>query len=135
MHGVNGRLPGVQKVANLMVSHVLLTVTRIALAHHCCWLKHGHGDLGHRELFVVHLLCRNDWCVIGKHEVDTWVWHEVGPELSDVNLQMLILVGGALNIQLAPADIVESLMVHHDSHIQCAPTKSARNTQCCPVSR
>ena len=34
----------------------VLSVTRVALYHHCCWLRHGHGDLSNRELFVVSLL-------------------------------------------------------------------------------
>ena len=62
-------------------SHVL-SVTRVALHHRCCWLKHGHGDISNRELFVVSLLCRNDWSVTGKHEADTWVWHKIGLELA-----------------------------------------------------
>jgi hypothetical protein len=65
----------------------VLSMTGVALDHHGGGLEHSVGDLSNGELLVVCLLSRDDGCVGGKHEVDTWVWHQVGLELSDVNVQ------------------------------------------------
>merc|ERR1719316_1004445 len=51
-------------------SHVL-TMARITLCHHCCGLKGGICDLCNRQLLMVCLLCRDDWCITRKHEVNT----------------------------------------------------------------
>ena len=67
-------------------SHVL-AVTRVALRHHRGRLEHGVGDFRDGELLVVGLLSRDDG---GKHEVDTWVGHQVGLELSHVYVQSAI---------------------------------------------
>ena len=58
----------------------VLAVARIALHHHGGWLEDRHGDLCHGQLLMVCLLCRDDWCIGGQHEVDAWVWHQVGLE-------------------------------------------------------
>merc|ERR1712166_1552276 len=68
----------------------VLTMARIALAHHCCWLKAGVGDLCNGELLVVCLLSRDDWCVACQHEVNTGVWHQVGLEFGDIDIQCTI---------------------------------------------
>merc|ERR1719213_675178 len=70
-------------------SHVL-TMTRIALDHHCRWLKAGIGDISDGELLVVCLLSRDDWCVACQHEVNTRIWHQIGLKLSDINVQCTI---------------------------------------------
>jgi hypothetical protein len=68
--------------------------------------------------------------------VDTWVWHQVGLELSEVDVESTIEtegscqrrdhlsddavqvgVGGTLNVEATTADVVEGLVVKHDSHI------------------
>ena len=67
-------------------SHVL-SVARIALGHHGGGLEGAVGDLGNGELLVVGLLSGDDWGVGGKHEMDTWVWHQVGLELSDIDVE------------------------------------------------
>mmetsp|Transcript_6113 Transcript_6113/g.9345 ORF Transcript_6113/g.9345 Transcript_6113/m.9345 type:complete len:241 (+) Transcript_6113:47-769(+) len=67
-------------------SHVL-SVSRIAFGHHTSGLKDGVGNLGHRELLVVGLLCGDHGCVRGKHEVDTRVWNQVGLELGNIHVQ------------------------------------------------
>ena len=58
----------------------VLAVARITLHHHGGWLEDRHGDLCHGQLLMVCLLCRDDWCIGGQHEVDAWVWHQVGLE-------------------------------------------------------
>ena len=63
------------------------TVARVALGKHVGWLEDSVGDLGHRELLVVGLLSRDDRSVRGKHEVDTRVWHKVGLELGNIDVE------------------------------------------------
>ena len=58
----------------------VLAVARITLHHHGGWLEDRHGDLCHGQLLMVCLLCRDNWCIGGQHEVDAWIWHQVGLE-------------------------------------------------------
>merc|ERR1719411_1610634 len=66
----------------------------VALDHLVGWLKTGMGDLRHRELLVVGLLRRDDWGVGHQGEVDTGVWHQVGLELCQVNIEGTIEAKG-----------------------------------------
>merc|ERR1712176_825449 len=68
------------------VRHVL-SMARIALHEHRCWLKDAHCDLSHGELLMVGLLGGDDGCVTGKHEVNAWVRHKVGLKLCDIHIQ------------------------------------------------
>merc|ERR1712050_159835 len=116
-------------------SHVL-SVSWVALGHHSGWLEGGVGDLSDGELLVVSLLGRDDWGVGGEHEMDTWVWHQVGLELSDINVEGTIEseggsqgrdnlgndsvevgVGWSLDIEVSSADIVDGLVVEHNGNI------------------
>jgi len=116
-------------------SHVL-SVARIALGHHGGGLEGAVGDLGNGELLVVGLLSGDDWGVGGKHEMDTWVWHQVGLELSDIDVEgtieseggseggdnlsdesVQVGVGWSLNVEVSSADIVDGLVVEHDGDI------------------
>lgn len=82
---------------------------------------------------MVGFLGRDDRCVAAQHEVDPRVWHQVCLELRDVNIQgtveterrserrddlsdeaVQVRVRGALNVQVAAANIVEGLIV--DQH-------------------
>merc|ERR1712070_154934 len=114
----------------------VLSMTWVALHKHRCWFEDRHCNLGDGELLMVGLLGRDDWCVAGKHEVNTWVWHQVGLELGDIDVQRTIKakrcskggddlgeqtvqvgVGWALNVEVPAADIIEGLIVVHDSDI------------------
>merc|ERR1719273_643208 len=114
----------------------VLSVSWVTFGHHGGWLEGGVGDLGNGELFVVCLLSGDDWGVGGKHEMDTWVWHQVGLELSDIDVEGTIEseggsegrddlsddsvevgVGWALNVEVSSADIVDCLVVKHDGNI------------------
>merc|ERR1712005_15230 len=94
------------------------------------------GDLGHGEGLVVGLLGGDDGRVRGHHEVDAGVWHQVGLELSHIDVERTIEsegggqrgdhlgdqtvqvgVGGALDVEAATADVVQGLVVKHDGHI------------------
>merc|ERR1719261_1119428 len=70
------------------------------------------------------------------HEVNTWVWHQVSLELGDVDVECAVEpeggsqrgddlgletvevgVGWALNVEAATADVVQGLVVEHDSDV------------------
>merc|ERR1711939_870503 len=108
----------------------------VALCHHVCRLETSVGDFGDRERLVVRLLSRDDWRIRGHHEVNPWVWHKIGLELGQVDIQCSIEaqgsgegrdhlcdeaveigVGGALNVQATTADVIQRLVVKHHSHI------------------
>merc|ERR1719272_1161006 len=114
----------------------VLAVAWVTLDKHAGGLKHGHGNLCHGELLVVGLLCRDDRCVAGKHEVDAWVWHQVGLKFGNVDIECAIeaqggcegrddlrqetvqvCVCGPLDVQVSSADVIERLVVVHDRHI------------------
>ena len=103
----------------------VLSVAGIALGHHAGGLEDRVGDLGNGELLVVGLLGGDDRSVGREHEMDAWVGHQVGLELSHVHIQgtvetqgcreggddlgdqtVEVGVGGALNVEVATTDIV-----------------------------
>eukprot|EP00906_Rhabdomonas_costata_P009525 RCo013467 len=114
----------------------VLPVPRVALRHHAGGLKHGVGDLRHAELLVVRLLRADDRGPRAHHEVDAGVRHQVGLELRDINVQRAVEPQGggqaadhlpdqpvqvgvrrALDVQVAAADVVQGLVVHHKRHV------------------
>jgi len=116
-------------------SHVL-SVSGVALGHHGGGLEGGVGDLSNGELLVVGLLSGDDGSVGGKHEMDSGVGHQVGLELSDIDVKgtieseggsegrddlgdqsVKVGVGGSLNVEVSSADIVDGLVVEHDGDI------------------
>ena len=116
-------------------SHVL-SVSWVALGHHGGWLEGGVGDLSDGELLVISFLGGDDWGVRGKHEMDSWLWHQVGLELSNINVQSTIEseggseggddlgnesvqvgVGWSLDIEVSSADIINGFVIDHDSDI------------------
>ena len=105
-------------------------MTRIALGHHVGRLKDGVGNLGNRKLLVEGLLGRNDGSVRREHKVNARVRNQVGLELRHIHVERTVEtergrerrddlsneavevgVRGTLNVEVAPADIVESLVV------------------------
>jgi len=85
---------------------------------------------------VVGLLGRDDWSIGRKHEMDSWVWHQVGLELSDIDVEgtvksqrgsqrgdnlsnesIQVGVGWSLNVQVSSADIVNGLVIKDDGDI------------------
>ena len=116
-------------------SHVL-SVSGVALGHHGGWLEGGVGDLSDGELLVISFLGGDDWGVRGQHEMDSWVWHQVGLELSNINVQSTIEseggseggddlsdesvqvgVGWSLDIEVSSADIVDGLVIKDNGNI------------------
>ena len=85
---------------------------------------------------MVGLLSRDDGSVGGEHEMDTGVGHQVGLELSHIDVQSTIEseggseggddlgdesvqvgVGGSLDVEVTTADIVDGFVVKHDGDI------------------
>jgi len=116
-------------------SHVL-SVSGVTLGHHGGGLEGGVGDLSNGELLVVGLLGRDDGGIGREHEMDSGVRHQVGLELSDINVQSSVEsegggeggdslsnksvevgVGGSLDVEVSSADIVDGLVVDHDGDI------------------
>ena len=114
----------------------VFTVTGVAFHHLVGWLEASVGDLGNGELLVVGLLGGDDWGVGGQGEVDTWVGHQVGLELSQIDVEgtveseggsdggdnlsnqtVQVGVGGSLDVQVTAADIVDGLVVNHEGAV------------------
>jgi len=85
---------------------------------------------------VVGLLSGDDGGVGREHEMDTGIWHEVGLELGDIDVEGTIEpegggqrgdnlrdqpvevgVGGPLDVEGSSADIVDGLVVKHDGDV------------------
>merc|ERR1711981_1333806 len=139
--GLDGGNGGVDVLGDNVTSvhhaagHVF-TMSGVALGHHGGGLESGIGDLSDRELLVVGLLSRDDGSVGREHEMNTGIGHEVGLELGDIDVEGTIEpkggsqsgdnlrdkpvevgVGGPLDVEGSPADIVDGLVVKHDSDI------------------
>jgi len=114
----------------------VLSVSRVALGHHGGGLEARVGDLCDGELLVVSLLCGDDGGLRRQHEVDSGLRHQVGLELGDVDVQgavesqgcgqggddlsdqsVQVGLGGSLDVQVASADVLDSLVVEHDSDV------------------
>ena len=114
----------------------VLSVSWVTLGHHGGGLERAVSDLGDGELLVVGLLSGDDWGVGGEHEMDTWVGHQVGLELSHIDVEgtvesegggqggddlgdesVQVGVGGSLNVEVSAADVVDGLVVEHDGDV------------------
>jgi hypothetical protein len=114
----------------------VLAVAGVALHHLVGGLEAGVGDLSHRQLLVVGLLSRDDWGVGGQREVDTGVGHQVGLELRQIDVEgtieaqrgrdgaddlsdqtVQVGVGGALDVEVTTADVVDGLVVDHEGAV------------------
>ncbi len=108
----------------------VLPVTGVALDHHAGRLEDGVGKLRDGQLFVVGLLGGDDRRVGRQHKVNTRVRHQVGLELRDIDVEgtietkggrqgrdnlsdqpVQVGVGGALDIEVTTADVIEGLVV------------------------
>lgn len=117
-------------------SHVL-AVAGVALDHLVGGLEARVGNLGNGELLVVRLLGRDDRGVGDEREVDTGVGHKVGLELGKVDVEgavetegrgdardnlgnetVQVGVGRALNVEVPPANVVDGLVVNHESAVR-----------------
>jgi len=116
-------------------SHVL-SVSGIALDHLVGGLETSVGDLSNGELLVVGLLSGDDGSVGHQREVNPGVGHQVGLELSQINVEgtiesqrsgdgrddlsnqpVQVGVGRSLDVQVPSADIVDGLIVDHEGTV------------------
>merc|ERR550539_1563880 len=90
--GLDGRDGGIDVLGDDITSveetagHVL-AMARVALHHLVGGLEAGVGDLPHSELLMVSLLRGDDGGVGDQREVDPGVGHQVGLELSQINIE------------------------------------------------
>ncbi len=85
---------------------------------------------------MVGFLGRNDWSIRTQHKVDSWVRNQVGLELSHVDIEgsvesqrsgqgrddlgnqsVKVSVGWSFNVQVSSADIIDGLVIQHDSDV------------------
>ena len=59
----------------------------ITLDHLVGWLKASIGNLSNRDLLMVSLLIGNDWSIGHQGKMDSGVGHQVGLELSQINVE------------------------------------------------
>jgi len=116
-------------------SHVF-SVSWIALGHHGGWLEGGVGNLGDGELLMISFLGRDNWGVRRKHEMDSWIWHQVSLEFGDINVKgtiesegsgkggdnlgnksVKVGVGWSLDIEVSSADIINGFVIDHNGDI------------------
>ena len=116
-------------------SHVF-SVSWIALGHHGGWLEGRVGDLSDGELLVISFLGGDNWGIGRKHEMDSWIWHQVSLEFGDINVKgtiesegsgkggdnlgnksVKVGVGWSLDIEVSSADIINGFVIDHDGNI------------------
>jgi hypothetical protein len=111
-------------------------VSWIAFDHLVGWFETGVGDFGNGKLFVVSFFGGNDWSVSGQWKVNPWVWHQVGLELGQIDVQSTIESEGSgdggdnlsdqpvqvgvswsLDVEVSSADIVDGFVINHESTV------------------
>merc|ERR1712048_338202 len=114
----------------------VLAVSGVALDHLVGRLEAGVGDLSNGELLVVGLLSGDDGSVGHQREVDPGVGHQVGLELSQINVEgtieskrsgdggddlsnqpVQVGVGRSLDVEVPSADVVDGLIVDHEGTV------------------
>merc|ERR550539_295774 len=114
----------------------ILAMARVALHHLVGGLEAGVGDLPHSELLMVSLLRGDDGGVGDQREVDPGVGHQVGLELSQINIEssvksqrgrdggdnltndfIQIGVRRTLHVEVSFADVVDGLVVDHEGAV------------------
>ncbi len=86
---------------------------------------------------MVSLFSRDDGGICDQGEVDSGIWHQVGLELSQINIEGAIKaqgsgdgghdlsdetvevgVGGTLDVEIPAADVVDGLIIYHESAVR-----------------
>merc|ERR1719461_35777 len=115
----------------------VFTVTGIAFHHLVGRLEAGVGNLSDGQLLVVGFLRGDDWGVGSQREMDTWVGHQVGLELSKIDVEgtietqgsgdgaddlsnqtVQVGVGGTFDVKVTTADIVDGLVIYHEGAVR-----------------
>ena len=111
-------------------------MTWVTFHHLVRGLEAGVGDFRNCQLLVVGLLGGDYWCIGSQREVDTWVGHQVGLELRQIDVQgavkpergrdgadnlrkkaVQVGVGRTLDVQITAADVVDGLVVDHEGTV------------------
>jgi hypothetical protein len=114
----------------------VLAIARITLDHLVVGLEARHGDLIDGVGLVGSLVGGDDGSVGNEREVDTGVGHQVGLEFVQINIEgtietqgggdrrddlsdqaVQVLIAGALNAEVAAADVVDGLVVNHEAAV------------------
>ena len=85
---------------------------------------------------MISFLGGDDWGIRGQHEMDSWVWHQVGLELSNIDVKgtiesegssqggdnlsnesVQVGVGWSLDIEVSSADIIDGFVIKHNGNI------------------
>ena len=115
----------------------VLAVAWVALNHLVVWLEAGHGDLLDGVGLVGCLGCGDNWGVGDEREMDTGVWHQVGLELVEIDVEgaveaegggdggddlgdqaVQVLVVGSLESEVTSADVVDGLVIDHEGAVR-----------------
>jgi len=65
----------------------VFSVSWVTFGHHGGWLETGVGDFSNGQLFVIGFLSGDNWSIGRKHEMNSWVWHQVSLELSNIDVK------------------------------------------------
>jgi hypothetical protein len=117
-------------------SHVF-TMAGVAFDHLVAGLKAHVGDFSDRQLFMVSLFSRDDGGIGGEGKVDAGVGDQVGLEFGQIDVEgtieaegssdgrhnlghetVQVGVGRSVNVEVAAADIVDGLVINHESGIR-----------------
>ena len=115
----------------------VLSVAGVALDHLVVGLEARHRDLLDGVGLVGCLGCGDNWGICDEREMDTWVRHQVGLELVEIDVEgaveaegggdggnnlsdeaVQVLVVGPLESEVASADVVDSLVVDHEGTVR-----------------
>jgi len=115
----------------------VLAMSWVTLDHLVGWLKAGVGNFSNCELLMVGFLGGDDWSISDQREVDSWIWHQVSLELSQVNIESSIKskrgsdgghnltnqsvevgVRWPLYIEVSTADVIDGLVVDHEGTVR-----------------
>merc|ERR1712029_535485 len=115
----------------------VFAMTRVTLDHLVGRLKASIGDLRDTELLMVSFLSRDNRGIGDQGEMNPGVGHQVGLELCKIHIESSVKpergrdgghnltnqtvevgVGWPLNIQVAAADVIDGLIVHHEGTVR-----------------
>ncbi|KAG7260495.1 hypothetical protein CRUP_018668 [Coryphaenoides rupestris] len=99
--------------------------------------QHTHGPLDLGQISSRNHGRRDDWSICGQWEVDARVGHQVGLELSQVDVQgsvkakgggdgghdlanepVEVGVGGPFDVEVPAADVIDGFVVHHEGTVR-----------------
>lgn len=112
-------------------------MARIAFGHHVVRFEDRVSDLSNRKAFVVSSLSRDHRSVRCQHKMDTGIGHQVGLELSHVDIEgtietqggcqgrndlrnqsVQVSVGWAFDAKVAATDIIKSFVVKAEGTVR-----------------